>query len=574
LSKYFPALALSLALGLLSCRSSAPVSSAAFRDAAEETGLTFRHQNGMTGKRYMLEVNGPGVALLDYDNDGDLDVFLVQSGPIGGADSSGARCRLFRNDLRMENGRRRLKFTDVTVAAGLDLSLYGQGAVAGDFDHDGWVDLFVTAYGRNHLLRNQGNGTFVDVTTAAGVAGDDVWHTSAAWVDFDRDGFLDLFVCQYIQWGVATHRTCRSRTGAPDYCGPQVFPKTSSSLYRNLGDGKFADVSAESGVAAKSGAALGVIASDIDADGLPDLFVTNDGMANFLWRNRGNGTFAEEGMLHGVALNGNGEAEANMGIIAADFANHGLIDLFVTHIRGEHSTFFRNLGGGQFEDSTSAAGLDAATRPFTGFGTVAVDYDNDGWLDIFAANGEVRVIDAQARAGDPMPIRQRAYLFRNLGGERTSFAEVTNGDFLKIEDIGRGVAVGDLDNDGWLDIIVANNNGSTRLLLNQSAERHVWIGFRLVQGPPGHRVDAIGAVATLHRQGRPSQTRRVAADGSFLSSSDPRAHFGLGDSPAYDAVTVKWPDGSEEEWRGLPPGRYHELARGGGSPIVREANHR
>jgi enediyne biosynthesis protein E4 len=574
-----PVLAAVIAAALSGCgaKSAAVRQSGPFREATRETGLDFVHQSGAKGNRYMVEMTAPGVALFDYDNDGDLDVFLVQSGPLErGHEPDPAHdphCKLFRNDLQvLPDGPRVVKFTDVTAQAGLNLSLYGQGVIAGDYDGDGWVDLYVTAYGRNHLLHNNGDGTFRDVTAEAGVDPGPGWHTSASWVDYDRDGRLDLFVCRYLRWDFDIHKTCRSQAGNSDYCGPQAFEPMRSVLYHNLGNGRFEDVSRASRISSKAGAALGVVAADVDGDGWPDLLVANDGMANHLWMNRRDGTFAEEAMMRGSAYNGDGAAEANMGVIAADFANRGLVDFFITHLRNEHATYYRNLGNGQFEDATAAAGLDAFTRPFTGFGALGIDFDNDGWLDIFAANGEVRIIDAQLAAGLAMPMRQRAFLFRNLGGERPRFEEVANGDFLKVEDVGRGAAAGDLDNDGAIDVVICNNSGPVRLLLNQAAQGKKWIGFRLTQGAPTHRADALGAVATLRRSGKPPLIRRAATDGSYLSSSDARILFGLGDSPAYDSVTVRWPDGVEEEWRGLPAGRYHELVRGSGVAMRRTSS--
>src|SRR5688572_13214137 len=333
-------------------------SNAPFRDAAKETGLVFEHFNGMTGKRYMPEMMGPGAALFDYDNDGDLDVFLVQGNSFGAGvkpDAAAGTHRLFRNDLQ-----RVPKFTDVTKEAGVGFADYGMGVIAGDFDADGWVDLFVTNYGRNRMLRNDGGGAFSDVSDGSGVAGGaDIWNTSAAWIDYDRDGRLDLFVCHYLLWNFKVHKQCVSRAGNPDYCGPRSFNPARSALYRNLGDGRFEDVSLKSRISTKAGAALGILTADLSGDGWPDFFVANDGMANHLWINRKDGTFAEEAMTRGAALNSDGAPEANMGLIAADFSNHGLFDVFITHLKNERSTFYRNHGDGQFEDVTASLGLDS-----------------------------------------------------------------------------------------------------------------------------------------------------------------------------------------------------------------------
>lgn len=567
-----------IALGSAACgrKAAEPRPGGVFRDAARETGLIFQHHNGMSGKRYLPEMVGSGVALLDYDNDGDLDVFLVQGGVFepGPAVDGGPASRpaLFRNDLRvMPDGRRVLHFTGVTEQAGLGSLGYGMGVAAADFDGDGFVDLFVTSLRTNHLLRNLGNGAFREITASAGLAAEGGWATSASWVDIDRDGHPDLYVCYYLLWTFGNHKSCRSPGGVNDYCGPKAFPPARSRLFRNLGNGQFQDISLRSRIAGKAGSALGVVAADLTGDGWPDLFVANDGMENFLWVNRQDGSFAEEALERGAALDLDGATAANMGVVAADFENRGLDNLFVTHLMKEHATYYRNLGGGQFEDVTASVGLDAPTRPFTGFGTVAIDYDNDGWQDLFAANGEVRIIDEQLRAGVALPLRQRALLFHNRGAQ-LGFEEIKTGDFLKLEEVGRGVAVGDLDNDGRADLVVTNNAGPARVLLNQAGpegtgKANSWLGLRLVDGPAGRRRDALGAAARVERAGEPALWRRVATDGSYLSSSDPRLLFGLGASPAVDRILVTWQDGKREEWRGIQAGRYHELVRGSGRDL-------
>ncbi len=552
-------------------RAASEVAPAAFRDVAEESGLVFRHNNGMSGELYMPEMVGSGVALFDYNNDGRFDVFAVQGGPMKSAAtpeaSDAPTHRLFRNDLAVQpNGRCVLKFTDVTEETGLSFADYGMGVIAGDYDGDGWIDLYVTCLGRNRLLRADGNGIFTDVAEAAGVAGDG-WNSSASWIDFDRDGRLDLFVCRYLEWTFESHRMCRNLAGGDDYCGPATYPSARSRLYRNLGNGKFADVSLDSGIASKAGAALGVVSADFDGDAWPDLLVANDGMANHLWINQKDGTFKEEALARGCAVNCNGKAEANMGVIAADFHDSGCDDLFITHITTQHATFYRNLGQGQFADETRHLDLDAPTRPFTGFGTCAIDYDNDGSLDIFAANGAVKIIDSQMKAGLQPPLRQRSQLFHQLKDSKLRFREITDGAFLTVEDVGRGLANGDLDNDGAVDLVISNNNGPLRVLLNQVGSKNHWLGLRLMDGSPGHQHDVLGAVATLDRSGQPTLRRRCATDGSYLSSSDPRVVFGLGDSTTVDRVCVQWPDGLAEEWRGLAVDQYHELARGSGVKI-------
>ena len=543
--------------------------SAAFHDAAAETGLLFQHDNGMTGVRYMPEMVGAGTALFDYDRDGDLDVFLVQGrrlGPEVSPDAVDGPChRLYRNDLEIgSDGKRHLRFTDVSAAAGLTFCDYGMGVAAGDYDNDGWIDLYVTCLGANRLLRNTGRSGFEDVTAQAGLADEPGWSSSAAWVDYDRDGRLDLVVCRYLLWDFAVHQNCASPGGQVDYCGPNAFQPARSRLFHNVGNGRFEDVSRASRISSLAGAALGVVCADLDEDGWPDFFITNDGMSNHLWMNHKDGTFHEEASVRGCAMNSEGKPEANMGVIAADFRNVGRIDLFITHLKGEHATYYENLNDGIFADVTAKLALDGTTRPFTGFGTGALDYDNDGWLDLFATNGEVRTNDAQAQAGIKVPMRQRSMLFHNQGGDSIRFEEIRAGKFLQVEDVGRGAAFGDLDQDGDLDIVVTNKAGPTRLLINDVGQDQHWLGLRLVDGPADARRDVLGAIVRVERPNAPILQRRSATDGSYLSSSDPRTLFGLGRYSQVTRVVVKWPDGREEVWRDLAVDQYHDLARGSG----------
>ena len=529
-----------------------------FVEVASAVGLDFTHANGANGQYYMPEVMGAGVALLDFDNDGDLDVFLVQGGPLGTAGGKREASRLFRNDLAAGNGRRTLRFTDVTARAGLALQAYGMGAAAGDYDNDGDTDLLVTSFGAEHLYRNNGNGTFTDVTSEAGL-GDERWSTSAAFLDYDRDGDLDLYVAKYLDFTVAGNKLCFDAVGARDYCSPRAYRPVPDRLYRNDGGGRFVDVTEAAGISKAAGAGLGVVAGDYNSDGWLDLYVANDATPNQLWINRRDGTFADEGLLSGAAFNAAGNPEGSMGIASGDFDGDADEDLFVTNIAGETFVLYANDGAGSFEDVRTRTGLARLTAAVTGFGTDWFDYDNDGWLDLFVANGAVNTIEAQR--GEPAPFRMKNQVFRNLGG-RFEETSASAGPAFARPEIGRGAAFGDIDNDGDVDLVVTNNGGPVRLLLNQAASGRHWLQVRLEQAT-GNRA-ALGASVRLERAGRPALWRRVKTDGSYLSASDARVHVGLGPSAAIDALVVQWPDGQTERWEGIGADRVVTLRRGSG----------
>ncbi|MBM3558949.1 MAG: CRTAC1 family protein, partial [Alphaproteobacteria bacterium] len=506
-------------------------------DIAAEAGLVFEHEAGATGAFRLPEIIGSGAALLDYDGDGDLDVYLIQGHP--GARTSD---RLFRNTL-VESGR--LGFLDVTAAAGLGRTAWGMGAAVGDYDNDGDADLYVTAFGSNVLYRNNGDGTFTDVTAEAGVD-DPRWTTGAAFVDYDADGDLDLVVVAYVDFTEAGNKPCYEPAGQRDYCLPAEFRPLPARLFRNDGAGRFADVTVPAGLGAASGAGLGVIATDANGDGWLDLYVANDGTANHLWVNDGAGTFTERGLESGTAFDVAGRAEAGMGLASGDFDEDGDEDLFVTNLVGETNTLYVNDGRGAYEDRTPEWGLAAPSRPFTGFGTTWFDLDNDGRLDLFVANGAVSIDDRHR--GATHPYQQRNSLLRLEAGVYRDVS-LEAGPALALEEVSRGAAFGDLDNDGDIDVLVTNNNGPARLLRNDLPRRPHWLGLRL-QGTVAAR-DAQGAAVRVIRPGGGVMLRRAHTDGSYLSASDPRVFVGLGVDGRVAGVEVEWRRGEREVFEGV-----------------------
>jgi hypothetical protein len=538
-------------------------------EVAAEVGIDFVQFNGMSGEWYLVENLGGGAALFDYDRDGDLDLFLVQGQMLGPKALANAtfppaggeppRSRLYRNDLRVgADGRRQLRFTDVTGASRLDERGYGMGVASGDFDNDGFPDLYVNNLGENRLWRNNRDGTFTDVTAGAGV-GERRLTVSSAFVDYDRDGWLDLFAANYVEFSPEGNRPCYGPSSSRDYCSPKVYPALPDTLYRNRGDGTFEDVSGPARVATEKGTALGVIGADFNRDGWPDLYVANDGMPDHLWVNQRDGTFLNDGLMAGVAVNREGQPTASMGVDAGDLDGDADEDVFITNLMGETNTLFVNDGRGWFEDRSVQSGLAAPSKAFTSFGTGFFDFDNDGDLDILIASGAVNVVLAQAQAGDPFPLRQPKHLFRNRGDG--TFEEVTDqaGAFLRQAEVSRGVAFGDVDNDGDTDVVVVNNNGPARLLLNRVGNQRHWLGLELLDA---HGRDALGALVAVDLPGGRTLWRRVRTDGSYASARDPRVLVGLDDATGVTRVRVFWPDGTEETVTGLAPERYHTLRQG------------
>lgn len=529
-----------------------------FVDATSDSGITFVHDAAPSTQRYMPEIVGAGLAMLDYDLDGDLDLYFVQGG--GPVDGDGPRKgnELWQNQL-VQDGT--LAFVDVTQEAGVADQRYGMGVATGDLDNDGDADLLVTNFGRDTLFRNNGDGTFSDVTEAAGL--DDVaWSASATIADYDNDGLLDIFVTHYVAGAISEHRDCTNAFGDSDYCSPTVFDGTQDTLFRNLGDLKFDDVSVAAGIAESRGAGLGVVAADFDLDGRLDFFVANDQSANFLWRNLGDGTFEEAGLMSGSAYNRDGMAEASMGVTAADFDGDGDDDLFMTHLNAQTNTLYLNDGAGGFRDATDQVRLGSASLVFTGFGARWFDADNDGDLDLFTANGAV-IMEPSRLGKSSFPYEQRNQLFEYSADRRYVEHVDPPGGALNQLGVSRGAAFGDLDNDGDTDIVVSNANAAPQLLLNQNTDGHHWLGVRAWL--PGRQRIALGArVARVSEDGQ-EIWRRVARDGSYLSANDPRVHFGIGDVAGAGKLKVRWPDGTSETFDVASVDRYVDIEQGQGS---------
>jgi len=518
-----------------------------FTDVAQALGIHWQHVNGATPEKYLIETMGGGGAFLDYDRDGRLDIFLVNSGC---HKFSRSGCVPGRHALYRQTAEG--KFEDVTQAAGIRMQEYGTGVAVGDYDNDGAPDLYVTGFPRNTLYHNNGNGTFTDVTEKAGVSSSG-WGSSAVFFDYNHDGLPDLFAERYLDWDYDKEAYCGERKpGMRAYCHPTKFKSISSRLFRNNGDGTFTDVTQAAGVAVE-GKALGVVAFDYNHDGWLDLYVANDTERNFLFRNNGNGTFTETGLLAEVAYGSSGKPASGMGTDAADVDGDGRPELFVTNIDFESNNLFHNNGDETFEDITVQARLGAVAQLFSGFGTRFVDYDNDGDLDILVLNGHpMDNINAVREGVTPA---ERPFLLENSEGR---FEEVgaQHGEVFTRQFHGRGLAMGDFDNDGDEDFLIVQNGGPPALLRNEGGNRNAWIGFELVGRASGK--DAVGAVVTVTAGGR-RQVREKVGGASYLAAGDPRLLVGLGAAEKVEKVEIRWPSGAVSSMEGVAARRYYRV---------------
>src|SRR5437868_10237723 len=526
------------------------------------SGIRFRHDNAASKDMFLVETMGAGCGWIDYDGDGLLDVYFVQSGPT----PSYKPAQPLHNAFYRNRGDG--TFVDVTSAAGLGAATdtFGMGVAVGDYDNNGKPDLYVTGFPRSHLYHNIG-GKFVDVTDSAHVANAGQWGASAAWFDYDNDGLLDLIVVNYLDWDYSKNVYCgEHKPGYRSYCAPTVFGGVAPTLYHNNGDGTFTDVSKQAGLASSLGKGLGVLAADYNGDGRMDIIQSNDSVRNFLFRNNGNGTFTEAGVDAGIAYGEEGKPEAGMGIDAGDFDHQGVLDVYITHLDNELHRLFHNSKDGTFTDDTYGAQMATKMNVLSGFGTKFVDIDNDGWLDLLQINGHIlpniNLYKSSVRYEEPKTLwlNQHDGTFRDVSSQ-------VGGDFVRPE-LGRGLCVADYDNNGTVDFAVSNNGGPAELWRTHPPNENSWITFNLI-GTKSNR-DAVGTKIWLTAGGM-TQFQQKMGGGSYLSSGDPRLFFGLGKARKAELVRVEWPRGRKEEFRDLAADEFVTLREGSGIIYKRPA---
>lgn len=529
---------LGLSVNSRTAQQAPPSSAVLFRDITTAAGIAFQH-HAAPEKKFIVESMSGGVAVFDYDNDGLPDIYFVDSLTVETAhDPKAARSALYRN---RGNGR----FEDVTDRSGLAHPGWGMGVCTADQDGDGWQDLYVTALGGNHLYRNRHDGTFEDVTERAGVAVGG-WSAGCGFADYDRDGRLDLFVSRYVRIDLAhlpefgRDKTCQYR-GMAVQCGPRGLPGESDVLFHNDGNGRYTDVSQPAGVSDPRGSfGLGIAWFDVNDDGWPDLYVANDSMPNFMYVNQKNGTFKEQAFPLGVAVSEDGAEQGSMGVALGDYDHSGRFSLFVTNFADEYNALYRN-DGDHFSDLSFRSRTAASSLPYVGWGDAFLDYDNDTWADLIAVNGHVYPQLEKLKTGAPAGYRQRKLLYHNRGDGTFDDVSIRYGSALTEERVSRGLAIGDLDNDGGIDVVINDLDGAPQVLHNELAPRGSWVIVRVKGAAPN--TDAIGAVITV-TAGAVRQRAVVQSGASYISQNDMRQHFGLGAAQTIDAIEVKWPDGS------------------------------
>jgi len=526
-----------------------------FHDVTQQAGIRFLHNNGAFGKKYLPETMGPGVAFIDYDNDGWPDIFLVNGMDWPGHVQKHSTPKLYHNN---HDGT----FTDVTHKAGLDVEMFGMGVAVGDYDNDGFDDLFITAYGQNRLFHNNGNGTFTDVTTTAGLQGPREFSTSAAWVDYDKDGHLDLVVGNYVQWSPDADLFCTLDGKSKAYCTPESYKGTAVRLWHNNGDRTFTDVTQKAGLGDATSKTLGVAVLDYDNDGWPDLLFSNDTQPNKLYRNNGNGTFTEKAVVAGVAFSEDGVARAGMGVDAADYDHSGFTSLLITNFSNQMLSLYHNEGKGLFVDEAPRSEIGSASLLTLGFGCFFFDYDLDGWPDVLVANGHIDadIQKVQTNVKYAMP----PHLFRNLG--KGKFAEVTKsaGAAFAAPRVGRGAAYADINNDGRLELLLSTNGGPVYLFRNEAqgaAAANRSLRIKLI-GVKTNR-DGIGATVKLTAGGE-TQTQMLRSGSSYLSASELTLTFGLGQRDRADSIEIRWPSGQVERLSNVPAGATITVTEGKG----------
>ena len=523
-----------------------------FVDVTQEAGIHWKHVDGRSGQKYFMETLGSGAAFFDYDADGDPDLYFVNGAPLPGYVSQ----EIPTNCLYRNNGDG--TFTDVTEKAGVGDTGYGHGCAVGDYNNDGQLDLYVTNYGTNRLYRNNGDGTFAEVAESVGVT-EPRWSTSCAFADYDRDGNLDLYVVNYIVFDINENPWCGLREkGIRAYCEPDNFIAQSDTLYRNNGDGTFTDVTKTAGIYNTTGKGLGVVWGDYNNDGAADIYVANDSTENLFYRNNGDGTFEEVGFMVGVALSENGAAENGMGTTFGDWNNDGWFDLTVTNYAQQTNTLYHNDADGFFTDATTTTKTAQRTYPYLGWATAFIDYDNDGYQDLFVANGHLH--ENLAELGQEGTYGQRNLLFRNnSNGTFTEISE-TLGPGMKLTDVSRGATFADYDLDGDIDIVVTNSNTAPRLLRNDGGNRKNWLQIRLTA--TNGSTDAIGARVKI-TTGTLTQTREVRSGDGYLSQQDLTLHFGIGDSEQVDSIEVQWQSGAKQLIGSVPANQVLSLEENG-----------